>query len=464
MRGGGRSAAVLVGVLVTTVLHPMDRVSAAESRHARAPIEIVQLTDEERAIPPEVLSPDQAARVLMEVAERFEGQGELAAARLLYREVVERYADTVHAARAQERLDALEVRPGSGTDLPPIPPDTAPPTGSETVTPPVVPPSSIPAAGSTTFENSSGLDQSGRLSVIAYSTLLSTWVALAVPIYAEAEGSEEYGLALLVGAPAGLVASVYATRDRQVTAQQADIYVLAGNMGIWHGLALGLVNDWEGHETAGATALGGLLGAATGAVLIAPGRTRETSAALTSLAAPYGIWYGFLLAEMLDDDTVDEDDPVPVDDDDDSTIGAMLLGGDAALIGSVLVMKNITLSRDRARLIGVAGAAGGLFGGAIDLLLKVEGNTAWALVAAGTTGGLVAGVALTADYDVNRGFSDPPRGALEDRLAPDFAVLPLHLKTLKPAGPNSQRWRESLESVGLVHAPSIGLTLFEARF
>ena len=108
--------------------------------------------------------------------------------------------------------------------------------------------------------------------------VMSTWVALAIPISADAQGSAGYGLALLLGPPTGLVTSIYATRGRQVTAPQADVYVLSGNMGFWHGLAIGLIEDLEGREVAGATALGGLLGAGTGALLISPGRTRETAA------------------------------------------------------------------------------------------------------------------------------------------------------------------------------------------
>jgi hypothetical protein len=454
MRGRGLlTAACLAGCVMTAGVAGSAPAAPGRDadRTARGAIEIVQLTEDERAIPPAALSSEQAAVVLLETAERFEERGELMAARLLYREILERYGETVQATRARDRLAGIEGRPDFGTGLPPV---SGQAEGStETVTPPPLPPES-----STTFERSrsGGLDQSGRVSVIVYSTVMAAWVALAVPIYAEAEGSPAYGLALLLGAPAGLVTSVYATRDRQVTAAQSDIYVLAGNMGLWHGLALGLIQDWEGHEVAGATALGGLFGTAAGALIVSPGKTRETAAALSSLAAPYGIWYGLMLSGMLRKDSSLDDD---------ATLGAMLIGGDAALAGAVLSMKYVDLSRERARLIGLAGGAGALLGGAIDLLFKIEGREAWTMVAAGTTGGLFAGVALTSDYDTKRHFNDPPRGAVEEsESGPDLALLPLHLRATRTAGPNTERWRESLKMMGLGNSPTVGVTLLEARF
>lgn len=420
---------------------------------AGPPILVAQLTEEERALQTS-LPPEQAAQLLLEVGHRFEELGELTAARLLYREISERYGETIAASRGMERLAAIEGRPDYGTSLPPI---TRQPSGGA---PP--PPSGTPPGGSTP-RTTSGLDQSGRLSIIVYSTVLATYAALAVPIYTEADETMPYGLALLIGAPVGLATSIYATRDRQVTGPQADIFVLASNLGLWHGLALGVIYDWQGHEIAGSAALGGLLGAGAGALIISPGRTRETAAAYSSLVIPYGIWFGLVASQIIEDD----DDNFDVDGEgDDTTIGTMLIAGDAALVGTLLTLKQVELSRSRARLIGVSGAVGAMIGGAVDLLFGIDDQReAWITIGIGSVGGLVAGVALTADYDNRRGFSDPARAALPDP-GPELSVLPLHLVSHGAAGSGvpSTAWRESLKLMGMKQGPTVGVTFLEARF
>jgi hypothetical protein len=418
--------------------------AAGAALPGEAPAFLVQLTEEEKLIPSTV-SAEEAARILLEVALRFEDRGELQAARLLLREIVDRYDGTVAAAQALERLSAI------GEPAAP-PPEERPQETRPRRRPGPVSSELSPA----------GLDQTGRVHVIVYSTLLSAWVGLAVPIYAEADNSEPYGLGLLLGAPAGLLASITATRNRRITAAQADIIVLSGNMGLWHALALGLDNEWEGPDVAGATALGGLAGLGTGTLLVSSGRTRETSAALAGLAATYGAWFGLVGWGIArgDEDILDDDDDPSIE---------MLITSDAALVGSVLLSPHVTFSRPRARLVGVGGIVGGVVGLGMVLLFDTnDDGTIWALLGAGTLAGLGVGVAVTADYDVDRGFLDPPRadqarpgpsGPMLSLLRPRLIPRPHPLQTL--AGPE---WRARLNAAGFSLRPGLGLSLLEASF
>lgn len=361
-----------------------------------------QLTREEQAVPPVVvpaqqMTPDDEARVLLELAGRLRDAGEIAAARLVLRDIVARYDGTVSAAQALETLRGLPAEP---------PPGSPAPAGGGSAGGANAPGGGTPRApGVPASRMGGGLDQSGRVPVIVYSTLMSAWVALSIPIVADAQGSPPYGLALLAGAPVGLLSSIYLTRHRTVTATQADLFTLAGNWGLFHGLAFGVISDGEGKDVAGSAALGGLLGVGLGAMLAAPGHNRESTVALSSLGTTYGAWLGLVGAELI---TSGDSGPS-----DNRVFAGMLTGGDACLVSAVLVGPHVTLSRSRSRLIGVGGTAGALVGLGFNLLFDVKSRRAeWGMLGAGTLAGLAGGVALTSDYDTDRGFSDPGRAQL----------------------------------------------------
>ncbi len=344
-----------------------------------------QLREDERP-PKTAMERENEARILLDQAIRLEDRGELTPARLIYRDIIERYDGTVAAAQALERIANIEGRPDWGPGLPPVERD---------------PGRRAPAPSTDMRKPSpglSGLDQSGRTSVIVHSTVLATWLGLAIPIAAEADESTPYGIGMLLGAPAGLFTSLYATRDRKVTATQADVFSQASRMGAWHGLALGLIYDWDGEDVALATAIGGVAGAAFGTSLIVPGKNRESAASLSALAGTYGIWLGLVGSQVFGGESGGEEDNVAT---------AMLAGGDLALAAAMLSSKKVSLSRSRGTLIAVSGAVGAAVGGATDLIFQIDDRSdAWALVGVGTIGGLITGTALTADYDRKRAFDD----------------------------------------------------------
>lgn len=357
---------------------------------------LAQLTQEERALPPPAtaaqgVTPGDEARILLELARLFRDRGEIMAARAVLRHVVERYDGTLPAAEALDELRRL--------------PEEAPPaSGTSPATPPAPPRGARPAAAP-----GSPVDQSGRVPVIVYSTLMAAYFGVSIPIASDAEGSTPYGLGIMLGAPTGLLASIYLTRNRKITSTQADLFTLAGNWGTFHGLALGIISDGEANEVAGTAALGGLLGVGAGAVLIAPGRNRESTVALASLATTTGAWLGLVGSEL----TGGDDGP-----DADAAFTGMLLGGDAALLAAVLAGPHVQLSRSRARLLGLGATVGALTGLAFDLTFDVEAREgAWIMMGAGTLAGLAGALALTSDYDTKRGFSEPVGARL---LAPDL--------------------------------------------
>jgi hypothetical protein len=122
---------------------------------------------------------------------------------------------------------------------------------------------------------------------------------------------------------------------------------------------------------------------------------------VANFGALWGTWYG--TAAML----LTSRDPEGND-----VLTAALVGGDLGLLVSALAAPKWELSRSRARLISVAGVAGGVAGLGLDLLLETDDTRVAILIPMLTSAaGLAAGALWT------RGHDDPrpqPGGHEED--------------------------------------------------
>jgi len=306
-----------------------------------------------------------SAAVLLATAIRFanEGRGEVAEA--LHSYILERFGDTPAAARIREQ----RVRS---------------PVGS----------------------------RPGRTELMVWGTTYGAWLGGAVPLIADADSPEPYGLGLLLGAPVGFFASRAYGRSRTITDGQARAITFGGTWGTWQGLgwaiALDVGTDTERvcpdfqqcydietgdpiEERVTAAVIGGLAGIVTGA-LISRKPISAGVASTVNLGALWGTWVGFASGLIVDIEDGAEDD--------DQKLIWTLIGGNAGLLATAILAPRWQLSRNRARLISVAGLIGGLAGGGIDLLLQPDdSDVAIAIPLATSLAGLVVGAYATRDFD-----------------------------------------------------------------
>ncbi len=302
--------------------------------------------------------------MLVATAGDFEERGELDVARALYEEVIRRYPDTPGAGMARVRLERLGVPEG------PTPVRLA--QGDAPRDPPP--------------------DRRGDTEFRVWSTLYGLWLGVAVPMLADAEGSESYGAGLLLGGPTGYLAGRVFSRSLSVG--RARTISWAGTWGTWQGvgwanaLNLGAEAGCEscgpGEKEVVATALaGGLTGIVTAGLLSRD--VTEGTAAATYLGSLWGTWFGLAGATVLDLD-------------DEAMWASTLLVGDAGLIAGALAGSRFDFSSRRAHMISLGGLIGGFGGVGIALITKPDGTeAAFAIPLATSLAGLGFGALLTRD-------------------------------------------------------------------
>ncbi len=265
----------------------------------------------------------------------------------------------------------------------------------------------------------------GRTELIVWGTLYGIWAGVAVPAAAGADNPSAYGLGLLVGAPAGFLAARAYGQRVDLTEGAARSITFGGTWGTWQGYGvaklLGLLEHanhncyqppggtqtcYDAKSTSGKAVvrsmlLGGLAGMGTGAILGQRNEISPGTATATSLAAMWGTGYGVGTAILLD---MKGKGPLAL----------AVLGGNAALLGEAAIAPRSRISRERARVISVAGLAGVLAGLGVDVLIRVDNDrVAAGIPMLGGTLGLVMGSAATR--------SMAPEAAVPGRGAPGGA-------------------------------------------
>ncbi len=304
------------------------------------------------------VAPADSAAVLLGVASELESRGESDVAEALYRHIADRFPETPAAATARAQLDAATAE-------------------------------RFQAGGETELK--------------VWSALYGIWMGVAVPMALDADGSESYGLGLLVGGPAGFFAGRALASSRPVSLGQALAITWGGTWGgTWGALqGMGWANalDLGGgerliegdiviHEEQSVQAVvasmivAGAVGIAGGALAarreITPGTS--TSAMLGSL---WGSWFGLASAILME---MDEN----------TAWTTVALTGNAGLAGGALAGSQWPLSRSRARLISVGGLMGGVGGIGMVLIAQPDDDDAQiGIPLVGSIVGLLLGAALT---------------------------------------------------------------------
>jgi hypothetical protein len=190
--------------------------------------------------------------------------------------------------------------------------------------------------------------------------------------------------------------------------------------------------------------VGGLVGVASGALLSGQDITPGTGTAV-NFGSLWGTWLGFAGGVLFD---LENDD----------LLASTLVGGNVGLAATALMAPGWNVTRNRARLVSIAGVLGGLGGAGIDLIAQPDDEkVAVAIPLAGSILGLAIGMLATRDETATRvgaldaGGSSALLGLRDGRLA---LGTPLPLPVLVPTdGPSGTRWR-----------PALGLELFRASF
>ena len=340
------------------------------------------------------------AAVLLRVAERLEAEGRSALAGALLQAILERYGETPAAAEAARRRA----------------------------------PGRTAAAGEVTG--------SGRGELMVWGTLYGLLLGAAVPAAAGTDEPEVYGAGLLLGGPAGfLAARTYARRG--LSEGQARAVTFGGTWGTWQGVGWREVLDIgeSSKSTFRAMVLGGLTGIGVGAALARDRPITAGTATAVSFGALWGTWYGLVMAVLADVE------------DDDQLLTASLVGGNLGLVATALVAPGWNASRQRVRLVNVAGVAGLAAGYGLLLLLQPDDDRVAILVPAVTSAaGLFAGAAWTRNHDRGAGPDGGGGEALLEWSGGRWtAGEPLPVPVLLEAG-------------GGRRAPGIRLDLLSLRF
>jgi len=363
-----------------------------------------------------------SAAVLLEAARTFQDEGRVQVAEALFHYISERYGDTPAGAEA---ITALRALPEEG-------------------------------AGRTS-----------QVELMVWSTTYGAWMGIAIPGAFGADGPEAYGAGLLLGAPLGFLGGRALARSRSLSDGQVRAITFGSLWGTWMGYGVMELFDWgqeeycdfdycsvegpDGPDVFKAFVVGGLTGTVTGAVLARKPIPMGVATA-ASLGAFWGTWFGVAGGVLVGL----ENDPL---------LASTLVGGNAGLLATAMMAPGWGVSRNRARLVSIAGVIGGLAGAGVDLLVQPDDEkVAIGIPLAGSIVGLAVGSGLTSGMD-DRGGS-PTAGLGNSNAFPGSAsLLKVQDGRFSLGFPAPFPTMVEVENArGFSFRPALGVTLFEGRF
>jgi hypothetical protein len=359
------------------------------------------------------LTPADSAAVLLSTAVAFEAEGRVEVAEALLEFIAEHFAATPAGQEAQRRLGA---------------------SGEE------------------------GLERSGSTELRIWATTYGLWLGVAIPAALGADGSEPYGVGLLLGGPAGLFAGRAFTRSRPLSLGQARAITWGGTWGTWQGLGWAHVldlgedercdefgcYDWgnSDEERFAAMVVGGLAGVVAGS-LIARQPVPSAVATGANLGSLWGTWFGAASTVLFDIEN-------------DAAMLTTLLAGNVGLGAGALAASRLNMSRSRVRMVSIGGVVGAVGGLGLDLIIQPDDDkAAIAIPLAGSIVGLAIAMGTTRDRQIVPGAGEDMGSALFNLNDGELRLgMPLPTPTLVPwEGRGRPEWR-----------PAASLELFRASF
>lgn len=364
-----------------------------------------------------------SAAVLLGAAQAFQDEGRWEVAEALFHYISERYGDTWAGTQA---ITALREAP----------------------------------------EGSPG--RTSQVELMVWATTFGAWLGVAIPGALGADDPGPYGAGLLVGGPAGFLGGRALARSRPLSQGQVRAITFGSFWGTWQGYGLMEVLDWgeeehcdldycytdgpDGSDVFKAFVVGGLAGTVTGALLARKPIPRGVATAV-NFGALWGTWFGFAGGVLADLEG-------------DQLLTSGLLAGDAGLLATALLAPGWEISRNRVRLISIAGVLGGLVGAGLDLLIQPDDEkVAMGIPLAGSIAGLAIGAGYTSGMD--RQVGSPSGGLGNDDGFPGvgsslfrfregrFSLgVPTPFPTMMPVEGRG----------GISYRPGLGVTLLDSRF
>lgn len=230
------------------------------------------------------------------------------------------------------------------------------------------------------------IDQSGRIESVVFSTLYSTWLGIGSARLLSSEGAEKpeksVAAGMMIGAPAGLLASLALTKNARLSNGQAALINFSGYWGTWQGYGWAILLDKNDDEKTiiSGTMTGGLLGILTTSALTRRIDLSLGDAGIINYGGFWGTWLSLCTGIVADIE------------DDDKLLGLVLTGGNLGAAAMASLSSKIDISLARASLINLSGIVGTIVAGGLLLITEPDDEeTAFAVLAAGGILGLAAG-------------------------------------------------------------------------
>lgn len=364
------------------------------------------------------------AAILLNAGQNFRAEGRWEAAETIFHHILERYGDTPSAAPA---LAALEDAPEEGSTL------------------------------------------AAQVELMVWATTFGAWIGVAIPGTFDSNEAGVYGAGLLIGGPAGFLGARAYSKSRPLSAGQVRAITFGSLWGTWQGYGLmrlfGIGEeeycyedgycDTDGPDSQyvfGSLLIGGLAGTVGGALLARKPISSGVATAV-SLGGMWGTWFGIaggVLVGLEGDDVV----------------SSAVLVGDASLLATALVAPKWDMSRNRVRLISIAGVIGGIAGAGLDLIAQPEDEkTAMAIPLAGSIIGLITGASLTKDMDRTRALGSSALNDFAKTLDGGSSLLNFRGKQFSLGIPAPYPTMVPVDTDrGFSYKPALAFTLLDSRF
>lgn len=300
--------------------------------------------------PSEASVESSEAGQLYETAFRLIVEGDYGEAYDRLNEVIDRYPDTVYARFAEDRKQRLEQ-----LNLPSI--------------------------------RRRKIDQSGRVGTVVFSTLYSTWLGIGTARLAdETDNAKSIATGMMIGAPAGLLTSLVATRNAKLSRGQSALINFSGLWGTWQGLGWAILTDEDDDEKSlikGAM-IGGLSSILTTSIFTRKIDPSLGDTAIINYGALWGTWLSLCAGQVAGVEGGDE------------LLAWTLIGGNIGAITMGSLSPKIDITPARAHWINLGGIIGTIVASGIVTIIAeddiVGAENAFGFLMVGGVAGLITGI------------------------------------------------------------------------
>ncbi len=230
------------------------------------------------------------------------------------------------------------------------------------------------------------IDQSGRVGTVVFSTLYSTWLGFGTArLIDETDNAKTIAGGLMIGAPAGLLASLVATRNAKLTRGQSALINFSGSWGTWQGLGWAILTDEE--DDVKSLIRGAMIGGLS-SILATSVLTRRIDPSLGDMSiinygALWGTWLSMCAGQVAGVEGGDE------------LLAWTLIGGNLGMTAMASLSPKIDITPARAHWINLGGVIGTIVASGIVTIIAdddISAEAAFGSLMVGGIAGLIAGI------------------------------------------------------------------------